>query len=204
MISLYRHQPSWLHRIPAGAKIILLLVSSVLLFPVQQSWIQVAVLALIVASYASLGTRGLNHISVLRPMQWLLAAIFILQWWTTGPDAATALIVRMINMILLANLVTLTTRMEDMIATISPCFIPLKIFGIQPNRIAFAISLFIRFVPVLMATMNTLGEAWKARGGGYQRWKLIIPMMLITLKMSDTVAEAIATRGGISPDAKNN
>ena len=197
MISLYRHQISWLHKVPTGLKIAALLLTSMVLFPIQQSWIQMAILVVVMLLYASLGHGGLHQMTVVRPLRWLLLAIFLLQWWTVDINAALTLVARMISMILLANLVTLSTRMEDMIETIRPCFIPLRIFRVNPNRIAFAISLFIRFVPVLMTTMNALTDAWTARGGGLQRWKLIIPMMLTTLKMSDTVADAIAARGGI-------
>ena len=203
MISLYRNQVSWFHKIPTALKLILLLASSALLFPIQLGTIQLFVFISILALYFSLGHQGLNHVKVLAPLKWLLAAVFLLQWWTIDLNAAVALTTRMANMILLANLVTLTTRMEDMIATIRPCFIPLRIFGANPDRIAFAISLFIRFIPVLMETMNYLTEAWKARGGNYQRWKLIVPMMLSTLKMSDSVSEALFARGGITRQPRN-
>lgn len=197
MISLYVYRDSPLHRLPAGVKLIGLALTSVVLYPVQQSLWLVPVLALALAGYLSLGPGGPARLRVVKPLLPMFALIFAVQWWTQDLNAALTLLLRMLVLILLANLVTLTTRMDAMMDAVMPLLRPLRWVGVDPSRIAFAVALLVRFVPVLMAVMLNLIEAWKARGGGRQLWRLAIPMMINAIRLSDHVSEALAARGGI-------
>lgn len=199
MISLYLAQRRWLHRVPAGLKLVALAVFSVALFPVTELLLMGSALALTLALYASTGKESLKQLRLLKPLLPLFLFIFLLQWWSIGWVEGLLLVLRMGTLILLANLVTLTTRMDDMMAALRPLFWPLQLLGVKPERIAFAVALLIRFVPVLMAVLHSLLDAWRARGGGKHVWKLAVPLTIQAIRMSDHVAEAIAARGGISP-----
>ena len=203
MISLYLAQRSWLHQVPAGIKLLALAVVSVALFPVTELWLMGFALVVTFALYASTGREALKQLRLLKPLLPLFVLIFLLQWWSIGWVGGLLLVLRMGTLILLANLVTLTTRMDDMMAALRPLFWPLRLFGVQPARIAFAVALLIRFVPVLMAVVHSLLDAWRARGGGKHVWKLAVPLTIQAIRMSDHVAEAIAARGGISPAPPN-
>lgn len=201
MISLYLGQQTWLHRVPAGAKLALLAVSSVALFPVQHWWAQSLALAVVLGLYTSVGRIALRQLVLLRPLLPLFALIFALQWWSFSWQEALTLVLRMSSLVLLANLITLTTRMDDMLAAIRPVLSPLQWVGLSPDRLAFAVGLLIRFVPVLLAVLEHLLAAWRARGGNRQVWKLAIPLTIQSIRLADHVAEALAARGGISaPD----
>lgn len=198
MISLYIAQKSWLHRCPAGFKLFALILLSVLLYPVSHLWLMGFILMASLAVYASLGLQIFKQIHVLKPLIPLFFIIFLMQSWSVGIASASLLVMRMLILVLLANLVTLTTRMDDMMSAIEPLFLPLKLFSVEPKRIAFAVTLLIRFIPVLMAVIDHLMEAWRARGGRRKVWKLAIPLTIQSIRLSDHVAEALTARGGIS------
>ncbi|MCD8512133.1 MAG: energy-coupling factor transporter transmembrane protein EcfT [Nitrincola sp.] len=202
MISLYISHPSWMHRVPAGLKLLSLMLISITLFPVTYLWGMVIALTLTLALYASVGKPALLQLRLLTPLAPLFLVIFLMQSWSVGWLEASILLLRMLILIMLANLITLTTRMDDMMSAITPLFVPLRIFQIDPKRIAFAVTLLIRFVPVLMAVIQHLMEAWRARGGKKQIWKLAIPLTIQSIRLSDHVAEALAARGGISASPK--
>ncbi|WP_417585529.1 energy-coupling factor transporter transmembrane component T family protein [Nitrincola sp.] len=199
MISLYLAQKSWLHRLPAGVKLLSLAAISLLLYPVEQPAILLGLLAVTLLAYVSLGSAALHQLLALKVLLPLFSLIFLLQWWSIGLTAAAVLVMRMLTLILLANLITLTTRMDDMMDAVMPLFSPLRLLGIDTRRIAFAVTLLIRFIPVLMAVVSHLLDAWKARGGGRKLWRLAIPLTIQSIRLSDNVAEALAARGGISP-----
>ncbi|QEW07558.1 energy-coupling factor transporter transmembrane component T family protein [Nitrincola iocasae] len=204
MISLYLAQKSWLHRLPAGVKLLSLAVISLLLYPVEQPAILLGLLAVTLLAYVSLGSAALHQLLALKVLLPLFSLIFLLQWWSIGLAAAAVLVMRMLTLILLANLITLTTRMDDMMDAVMPLFSPLRLLGIDTRRIAFAVTLLIRFIPVLMAVVSHLLDAWKARGGGRKLWRLAIPLTIQSIRLSDNVAEALAARGGISPTDPTN
>jgi len=197
MISLYVQRQSWLHRLPAGVKLVGLAGVSIALYPVATAWWLLPVLIAVASAYASLGPGGLARLWIVKPLVPMFVLIVGLQWWTQSLNAALVLLQRMLIVIWLANLVTLTTRMEAMMEAVMPILTPLKWFRVDPARVAFAVALLVRFVPVLMAVMLNLLEAWKARGGGRQVWRLAIPMMINAIRMSDHVSEALAARGGV-------
>lgn len=199
MISLYLAQKSWLHRLPAGVKLLSLAAISLLLYPVEQPIILLSILSTTLLAYASLGKSALMQLLALKVLLPLFSLIFLLQWWSVGFSAAAVLVMRMLTLILLANLITLTTRMDDMMDAVMPLFAPLRLLRVDTRRIAFAVTLLIRFIPVLMAVVSHLLDAWKARGGGRKLWRLAIPLTIQSIRLSDNVAEALAARGGISP-----
>lgn len=197
MISLYVQRDTWLHRLPAGIKLIGLAAVSVALYPVSVAGWLVPCLVAVVAAYASLGAGGLSRLWIVKPLIPMFVLIVGVQWWTQSLNDALVMLQRMLVVIWLANLVTLTTKMDAMMNAVMPLLTPLKWVRVDPARVAFAVALLVRFVPVLMAVMLNLMEAWKARGGGRQVWRLAIPMMINAIRLSDHVSEALAARGGI-------
>ncbi len=198
MISLYLSQSSWMHRLPAGVKLLLLMISSLLLYPITHLALMGVLLLATFLLYLSVGKLAIKQLVLLKPLLPLFGLIFLMQIWTVGVEPALLLVLRMIILILLANLITLTTRMDDMMTALTPVFMPLKWLGVKPERIAFAVTLLIRFIPVLMGNIQHLMEAWRARGGKKQIWKLAIPLTIQSIRLSDHVADALSARGGVS------
>ncbi|MEX2321736.1 MAG: energy-coupling factor transporter transmembrane component T, partial [Saccharospirillum sp.] len=158
-----------------------------------------AVLLAVILAYRSLGPESGSYLWVIKPLIPMFILIFAVQTWSQSVSAATLMLLRMLTLIWLANLVTLTTRMDAMMDAVMPLLSPLRLVGVAPHRIAFTVALFVRFVPVLMAVLNSLLEAWKSRGGGRGVWRLAIPMLINAIRLSDHVAQALAARGGVRP-----
>jgi biotin transport system permease protein len=194
---LYLSQQSWLHRLSAGFKLILLAGVATGLTVFAQLNLVLLGFALITFSYASLGGSAIASLRAMRPLFLLILGLFLFQYWTLGLASAALITLRMLSLILLAQLVTLTTRLEDLMQALIPLLRPLKRFGVSPARIAFAIALVIRFIPVLLAQYGALRMAWRARGGHRRPWVLLSPLLIQSLQMTEQVALAIAARGGI-------
>ena len=202
MLTLYLPGPSWLHRCPAGLKLLVLAGLGTALPSLDRPLPLGIVLGLVLAAYASLGLRGLAQLRFLRPLLPLFALLFAFQGWAAGLPAALVLLERMAALLLLAHLITLTTPLEAMLEALRPVLAPLRWFGLRPERLAFALALLLRFVPVLLGMGQQLRQAWRARGGGRQQWRLAVPLTLRTLGLGERVEEALAARGGIASPAE--
>lgn len=197
MISLYLAQQTWLHRIAAPYKLLALAIIGLVLIPLSNLLIWGAALTLTFALYLSLGKEALAQLQSYRPMLWVFAILFTLQWWLASWQAGLLLILRMSTLILLANAVTITSTLDDITGAFMWLMQPLRKLGIATEQIAFAMSLCIRFIPILIAIMDALLDAWRLRGGGKQYWRVIAPMVIQSLIFSEHVADAINARGGI-------
>jgi biotin transport system permease protein len=141
MIAGYLARPTWLHPVPAGAKLIALFVLSFAVLPVEDWRLLAAALALTLALFASLGLEALKRLSSFRSLLWLLAIIFLLHGlmgdWQTGASA----VLRLLVMILLADMVSMTTTLQDMMQALMPLLRLLKPFGVNPKKLSLADSL---------------------------------------------------------------
>ncbi|MGC1504736.1 MAG: energy-coupling factor transporter transmembrane protein EcfT [Sulfitobacter sp.] len=124
----------------------------------------------------------------------------ILGWHVVIGDGAGGMLIvlRMVTAVGLANLVTMTTRLSDMMAVVRVLLSPLRRFGIQPHRVELAMALVIRFTPVLALKGQALATAWRARSPKRPGWRIVIPFAVLALDDAERVAEALRARGGIS------
>lgn len=199
MIAGYLSGRSLLHRLPAGAKLIALAVLSVLIVPLDSPVLLAMALAAVLIVYSTFGRPGLRRLAQWRSLAPLLVVIFALQVWAASVEVALASVLRIAVMVLLADLVTLSTRLQDMMDALALPMRPLKRFGLDPERIALAVALVLRFVPVLLDTWRGREEAWRARSPRRPGLPLIGAFFSGALAMSDQVAEALDARGFGAP-----
>jgi biotin transport system permease protein len=194
VISLYISRATWLHRVPAGVKLALLAIASLLVLPVG-NWILLALAcAAVVALYFSLGKLGPGRLWSLRILLPLVLGIGIFQALFTGLEAALLSVFRILFMVMLADLVTASTPMQDMMRVVLPLFAPFKLIGLKPKTLALSVALVIRFIPVLAAQWSAQSDAWRARSGKRPGYKLIIPFISRALARTDQIAESIVAR----------
>ena len=196
MMSVYLQGNSWAHRLPAGLKLLAVALASLLLLQYTSFWVLLPALAAVLLCYASLGRDGLAQLKLLRAMSYLLAALLVLHWVSGSLLEGVAIILRLAIMILAANFVSVTTRMDDMLDAVLPLFKPLEIFGFSPRKPALGVALVLRFAPYMLVVFAQLREAWQARTGTRNSWRLLAPFAIQSLSMSDHVAEALKARGG--------
>ncbi|MDO6459103.1 energy-coupling factor transporter transmembrane component T [Granulosicoccaceae sp. 1_MG-2023] len=204
MISLFMARSTWLHRCRAGHKLLALFAFSLILLPLT-GLLPVAAAALgVSALYYSIGLGWRRQLALLVPVLPLIAALALLHLLSGSLLAGMVVLLRLLTLFMLANLVSMTTRMTDMMAAMMPALRPFALIGVPPRQIALAVALMLRFVPVFMAILDGLSEAWRARSAQRPRWRLMAPFLLQALATADSVAEALQARGGSAGVALNN
>jgi biotin transport system permease protein len=194
VISLYISRRTWLHTIPAGAKLAGLAIASIMVLPVGNWAVLAAACAAVFFMYLSLGKPGATRLWSLRIVLPLVLGIGLFQGLVMSWEAALLSVFRILFMVMLADLVTASTPMQDMMRVVLPLFAPLKFIGLKPRTVALAVALVIRFIPVLAAQWAAQSDAWRARSGKRPGFKLIIPFISRALARTDQIAESIAAR----------
>lgn len=187
------------HRVPAGLKLLALCVATALLYVLPEPWWQAGALICAVLLYLWPGrVFARAGLAALRPFA-LFAAIILAWHLATGTLAeGFSILVRLCAVIALANLVTMTTRLDDMIAVLQWLATPLRKLGLATQALEIAVALVVRFTPVLIIKARAVSEAWRARSVRRAGWRIVMPLALAALDDADHVAEALRARGGIS------
>ncbi|MBE3637983.1 energy-coupling factor transporter transmembrane component T family protein [Mangrovicoccus algicola] len=201
MLSLTSEIRTPFHAVPAGAKLAALAVLSVATFSISAPALMLLPLTGTALLYLCGGLRFARAgLRALRPLWPFLALLAI--WHGLSRDLGNGALLggRLLSTVALANLVTMTTRLEDMIAMMSRILAPLAWLGVRPGRIAFAIGLVLRLTPVLLDRGRQLSMSWRARARRRRPgWQIVLPLCLSALDDADHIAEAVRARGGI-PD----
>jgi len=194
MIALYVHRDSPLHRLPAGAKLAgLALAGAVVFFLPGLVW-QGLSLAGAMALFSLARLPVLEIARVLKPVVVLVVAICAFQWFVAGPLAAATIGVRVITLVLLAALVTLTTPFSAMIDTVARAASLARPLGVNPHKVGLATALAVRFIPVLLDDYRAIQAARRARGARSPGVFAVGPLLIKTLRMAGALSEAIEAR----------
>ncbi|MDF2141318.1 energy-coupling factor transporter transmembrane protein EcfT [Paenirhodobacter sp. CAU 1674] len=200
MLSLALPGVSWAHRLPAGVKFGLLALAMVAAMRVTALPVLGAGLAVTLGLYLSLGRAALAAgLRALRPIVWVVAVIFLWHLWQDETRQGVAFGLRVIVMMALANFVTLTTPLHELIALIERLAQPLARFGLSPRMPALAVALVLRFIPVLQGRLGALSLAWRARSPRRAGPRLIAPLSFSLLDDADHLADSLRARGGLAP-----
>ncbi|KGM08762.1 energy-coupling factor transporter transmembrane component T family protein [Cellulomonas bogoriensis] len=184
-----------LHRAPAGLKLVVLLVLSVGLLTVRDP-ITGGVAVVVVTGLYALGRVGPRTAwAQVRPLRWFVPVVFTVQWLVLGLDAAVGLSTRIVVLVALAGLVTLTTRTSALMAAVERALTPLRLVGVDPARIALVLSLTVRSIPVLAALAGRVREAQRARGCERDVRAFAVPLVVGALRQADALGEALQARG---------
>ncbi|WP_211593300.1 energy-coupling factor transporter transmembrane component T [Microbispora sp. H10836] len=125
----------------------------------------------------------------------LVVFVFATQSWLLGPGAALVVCLRIVAALAAANLLTITTRVDDVVSAIERGLRPLQWFGVRPDRIGLLAGLTLRSVAALSVIASEVGEAAKARGAQRSVTAFVVPFMIRTLRHADELGEALAARG---------
>ncbi|MFH6782244.1 MULTISPECIES: energy-coupling factor transporter transmembrane component T family protein [Methylobacterium] len=186
------------HRCPPGRKILALVAAGTVLFALPRLDLALAAALLALAAtgwlYRVAGIPGRLMLAQLRPLAWILAVLVLVQLALDGWQAGLLVTARLSALVLLAGLVTLTTRSSDLIEALQRGLVWAKPLGANPAKVGLAIALTLRFIPVLAAIAAEVREAQRARGLEGSLVALTVPVVVRMLKMSDDIAAAIDAR----------
>jgi len=198
MLTLTSAVETPLHRWPAGPKLAGLALAATAIMAVRTPVPLAAGLALVAGVHLACGTTFARQgWRLLRPIWPFLLVLAFWHGWTGDLREGSVIALRLMLAVALANLVTLTTRLSDMTAVVERVARPLARVGVSPRRLALAMALAVRFVPVLLDKAAGLRQAWTARSPRRPGWRLVVPIALAALDDADHVAEALRARGGL-------
>jgi biotin transport system permease protein len=126
-----------------------------------------------------------------------LTVILIWHLLTQTPQEGAVIALRLLTAVGLANLVTMTTRLSDMIEVVKTLAAPLRFLGLQTRALELAIALVVRFTPALAEKGGYLAQSWRARSRKNPNWKIIMPFTILAIDDAEHVAEALKARGGL-------
>ena len=156
MIQMYRPGTSIVHRMPAGAKLAIFaaLAIGVSAYPHDAGSIGVTVIG--VCALFSLARLPLR---VLAAEAWRLRWLGGALWLFVSPLAAWISTARVLSLVLLASLLTITTRMGDLLGVLHRMLLPLRRLGVDADAVSMAISLTITMIPVVASFAHEIRDA---------------------------------------------
>lgn len=113
--------------------------------------------------------------------------------------------VRLIIVVLISTLLTLTTKPSDLTLALESLFKPFKKIGLPVSELALMISIALRFIPTLFEETQKILKAQASRGVDIREGKLkdkvmqlislLVPLFILSFKRADELANAMEVRG---------
>ena len=196
MIALYRPGTSWIHAMATGPKLFAVMAVAVAAgLTVNNPWSLAVGAALVLAGYllARLGVGELARQVV--AVRWVIVVMLATQLVFLPAAVALANVGRVTTVIVLAALITLTTRTTDLLDTVERALAPFRRFGVNPAKIGLLLALTITAIPQITGFAAAIREAQHARGAPMRIGTIVVPLLVMSLKHSDELADALIARG---------
>ena len=196
MLTLYRPGDGPWHRLPAGPKVVLLLlvVLGVCLLP--SSWWGAGVTAVVcLACYAVPGAGMRELVRQLVVVRWMIVVIAAGQLVFAGPEDAVANVARVTAAVVISGLLTSTTPLSELLDVLERALRPLALLRVDPDRAALTVAVTVSTLPVLARIEREVREAQRARGGGRSLRLFALPFLVVALKHADALGDALTARG---------
>lgn len=198
MLSLTSERRTPYHDWPAGPKLLAVCLVTAVLFAADSLELSAAACLVVLGLYALPGRAFcLDALRGLRVLWPFLALIALWHGLTGTPRAGLAIALQLLAAVGFANLVTLTSRLEDLSDAVARVAAPLAKLGLHPHRFGLALALVMRFTPVFALRGRQIAEAWRARSTRRPGWQVLAPLALAAIDDADHVAEALRARGGL-------
>lgn len=124
-----------------------------------------------------------------------------------GVEKSSFIFIRIVIMIGITSLLTLSTMSMDINNGIESLLSPLKVFKIPVGVFSMLIALTLRFIPTLLIETKKIMNAQASRGADFteghfhekvkQIISLLIPMFVVSFKRADDLSNAMEARGYI-------
>lgn len=195
LMGLFRPGDSVVHRLPASVKLVVLVVAGVASVFVDAPATAVAALALIAVCYSLSGVGARSLWVGVKSLMWVALPLLAFQAFAVGWERAVVIVGVIAALVLLANLVTLTTRTSELVDVVVGVAGRLTRLGVRPERVGLMLNLTIRAVPLVADLANKVREAQLARGQTLSARAFAVPLVVGALRRADQIGEALAARG---------
>lgn len=197
MSELFVHRPgaTWLHRLPAGAKLAGLAVAAVVVAAVPGLVSAVVALAVALALVAWSGTGWRRLFRTVRGLLLVLALLAAVSVGQFGWARAVETVADLLALVLLALVVTTTTPVTGILDTVTAALGPFRRVGVHPERVALAFSLVLRMVPTAIDIAAQTRDAARARGLERDPRARVAPTVVRMVAHARTTGDALWARG---------
>ncbi len=222
IIGQYVEASSTLHRLDPRSKLVSIFLLVIIIF-LANNWyanmgiiaftIMAVVLSRVPLSFIYKGIRPILFLVLLTMILHLFmtregAVLFTLGSFTfyeQGLIEGAFIAIRLLILVLLTSLVTLTTNPIDLTDGLESLFQPFRKIGLPAHELALMTSIALRFIPTFLQETEKIMKAQKARGVDFtsgpinQRIKallpLLIPLFMSAFKRAESLAVAMEARG---------
>ena len=195
LLGLYRPGTTLLHRAPAGAKLLALLVAGVVVVVVRGPASGLAALALAAALVARSGTGVRVLLRTLRGILVVAGLLAAYQAWQHGWPRTVESVTDLVALVLLATVLTVTTPIDEVLDAVTAALRPLRRLGVDPERVALAFSLMIRAVPTTIDLADQTRDAAVARGLQRDARARLVPLVIRVVAQARATGDALHARG---------
>lgn len=192
---LYVPGDSPVHRMPAGTKLLLMLLAGAGSVLLHRPWQVGVALALSLGGYLVARLPLTLALRQVRPLFWVVGLVAVFHLVVDGWERAVVFAGVIVTLVLLAALVTLTTRTTDMVDAVVRALGPLRRLGVQPDRVGLLLALGIRSVPVVVGLAEEVRDAQRARGLTASPRAFAVPLIVRSLRHADALGDALVARG---------
>ena len=195
-LGFYVDADTIIHRIPAAVKFLVLigfiLVTSLAVHTI--GWAALS-LALPLALFPIARVPFRVALGQLAPPLYLLVALAAFQWWQKDFTEAAIMFLTIYAAISAAVLLTLTTKVSEMMDSLDRALAPLGRLGVPVENITLAMSLTIRLLPLMLGTVVEVLDARKARGATASLTAFGTPVIIRSIRRARAMGEALQARG---------
>ena len=195
-LGFYVDADTTIHRIPAAVKFLTLiafiLVTSLAVKTVAWAALSLAI-PLVLFPVAHIPLRV--AVGQLAPPLYLLVALAAFQWWQKDLTSAAIMFLTVYAAVIAAVLLTLTTKVSEMMDSFDRALAPLGKLGVPVENITLAMSLTIRLLPLMLGTVLEVLDARKARGATASLTAFGTPVIIRSLRSARAMGEALHARG---------
>ena len=194
-LGLYLPGTSPVHRMRAGSKLLVMLLAGASSVLVDHPWQAGLAVLVVLGGYLVAGLSVGTALRQARPVLWILGFVAVFHVLASGWERALVFVGVIVALVLLAALVTLTTRTTEMIDAVVRALGPLRRVGVNPERFGLLLALSIRSVPVVVGLAEEVRDAQRARGLTASPRAFAVPLIVRSLRHADALGDALVARG---------
>ncbi|GAB78081.1 biotin transport system permease protein [Austwickia chelonae] len=195
LTGLYLPGDSLVHRAWPSVKMLFLMAVTILLFVFSDLRTVSAVAVVVVVLYVTAGVPTQVAVAQIWPLRWFVLMLFAYQWWSKDWLFAAVMCANLVVAVAGASLVTLTTRVQDMLETTVVLAERLPRRLVDAERWGLLCALTVRSIPVVGRLLEETRDARRARGLERSLRALATPTVIRTIHHAGHVGDALAARG---------
>ncbi len=198
-LSLYWPGGSWLHRAPAGAKLLALLVGAAAVVAVNHPAVSGTLLLAVVVAILGSGIPLRILVRQAKPLVIVISVLTAFQALIGRPVEGLVAAARLLAVAALALAVTLTTRPTAMVDWLERTLRRLHVRPARVARIGLMVGLALRSLDHLGVVAHRVLDARRARGLGRNLRAFAVPTVVAAARFAHGVGEALEARGIADP-----